>query len=572
MLMEVIALATIATGGLILGKSSSSKKKTQEEKTQEAVEQAVAQERARQEETWNQLDIEKAEEEMAADPRSSDFYFGDKTIAEDGKSFAYEYDAFYDYTKQTDGDPMFLKELQGSTMTPTTAARNFRVRFASPYLLVSKKRSTTVDGKKYCFVIGDRQDGKTKAKYFGIVPVAFKGSTTSARQAVVGDWREYGMMFEVFNPYPESMPLAKIVLKNISLGGKRATVLGGDTIESATCAGGLYNTTMTASSIYQAGTSIAYDCSKMTSTDAHYFDRYLSIPERDLTPEYEVSVNHSVPAQGSLLVFVRFPLSIVSRQFASIDSLVNNASKGATAAEALCGKYVSETFKYELCPGNYDSKTANALYDAYLGDLSKNREVEAVGNGRDYKDRGDFTRTDDVLFATYDNGVSNIRGFLINRMEDPGMPKDKSLEMSVVLCSDDKNYIPQGSARNSDGGYGGGDNNGVGGGCNTQFLAGAKGTDIPQSNSVHKLTISNSGAQKQTIDTDWTKGYVTSDSCAIGMNIKLKNIINYASKTAELLSNISEGDLSDDEFSYVDLFDFNIDNRTTSFGTKYTEE
>ena len=593
MLLEIGAVLTSIVGGVLLLKNSSAKKEEElnaqiatmqteheqeleqkEEEKQQAVEEAVIEEKQRQDEVFEQKEQDKADEKMSVDPRSGSLYFGDKSLTEDGKAFAVDYDPFYDYTdNDLQIDSTYLK---GSTTAYSSAAYAMRCRFVSPYMLVSDLKSTplTTNGGPVVKVIGDMRDGK----YSGLMPVVTNEQGT-ARRALFGAWREYGFMLEVFNPYDCSMPLYKMVLSKIKIGGETVNVLGGCTNsgyyhdESCTtdakgnnsCGAnhvkgyGNGNCDYASSAMYQFGSSLGWafitgDRTTHNANDGRSGLFYTPKVDTGLDKlEYEISFGQAVqiPAKSSKLFFIQIPLCKVENNLVLLKDFQWSKSK-STAAEAVCecnNNWLQ--YRYTSNPSKFDLTKAVNLYDTNLA----NKKV-----GRNTINRGNYGRCATLYLSLFDWDVDghDVSGFIVNQMSDPGIPNEKTMEFYVTLCSSDSVYTSAGSMKTS---------NGWGGGGNDQFKGNADVQRADLSTSTHRVVISNSAEIAKKQGSDYTQGFVTNNVASYafdtpwdneGSNIHMiAHTEDGATTGAEVLSLIAM-DCGDEELDYVVYDDNNI--------------
>ena len=591
MLLEVGAALSTIIGGVLLMKNSSAKKEAEMEQKmiamqethqqeleqkEEEKQQAVEEEQQRQDEVFEQKEQEKADEQRDNDPRSGSLYFGDKTLTEDGKAFAVDYDPFYDYT----GNYMQIDEeyLTGTKIAYSNAAYAMRCRFYSPYMLVSelKTTGTTKQGGYKCKIIGDLGD----SGYSGLMPVVTNEKGT-ARRALFGCWREYGFMLEVFNPYDVSMPLYKMVLSKIKIGGETVNVLGGFercAIHSNHCEQfreeygdcgidhpkyeGNSNNHFS-SAVYQFGSSLGMafetgDKVGFTDPDGRSGLFYkVRDGKTDFDKlEYEITFGKTVqiPAKSSKLFFIQIPLSKVETGMVLLKDF-EWAERTCSPAMALCdcrdnqGKNWAQ-YLYTTNPSGFDLNMANDVYDGNL----KNR-----GSGRKLVSRGDYTRCDTILLSLYDWACHDVCGYIVNEMKDPGMPNEKTMEFNVTLCSADDTYISAGSLKNAQGGFGGGGSAQFDGTATPRVTSGATST--------HSIVISNSAPTVKEQGTDYTQGFVTKDVAALAFNQNWDgggeyshNIAHWiygAQKGKELLSEIAMY-CDDEDIEYEIYYDHSL--------------
>lgn len=592
MLLEIGAVLTSIVGGVLLLKNSSAKKEEElnaqiatmqteheqeleqkEEEKQQAVDEAVIEEKQRQDEVFEQKEQDKADEQMSVDPRSGSLYFGDKSLTEDGKAFAVDYDPFYDYTdNDLQIDSTYLK---GSTTAYSSAAYAMRCRFVSPYMLVSDLKSTplTTNGGPVVKVIGDMRDGK----YSGLMPVVTNEQGT-ARRALFGAWREYGFMLEVFNPYDCSMPLYKMVLSKIKIGGETVNVLGGctnngyyhdgscttDAKGNNSCGAnhvkgyGNGNCDYASSAMYQFGSSLGWafitgDRTTHNANDGRSGLFYTPKVDTGLDKlEYEISFGQAVqiPAKSSKLFFIQIPLCKVENNLVLLKDFQWSKSK-STAAEAVCecnNNWLQ--YRYTSNPSKFDLTKAVNLYDTNLA----NKKV-----GRKTINRGNYGRCATLYLSLFDWDVDghDVSGFIVNQMSDPGIPNEKTMEFYVTLCSSDSVYTSAGSMKTS---------NGWGGGGNDQFKGNADVQRADLSTSTHRVVISNSAEIAKKQGSDYTQGFVTNNVASYafdtpwdeGSNIHMiAHTEDGATTGAEVLSLIAM-DCGDEELDYVVYDDNNI--------------
>lgn len=590
MLLEVGAALSTIIGGVLLMKNSSAKKEAEMEQKmvemqeahqqeleqkEEEKQQAVEEEQQRQDEVFEKKEQEKADEQMDNDPRSGSLYFGDKSLTEDGKAFAVDYDPFYDYT----GNYLFIDKeyLTGSNISFNNAAYAMRCRFVSPYMLVSELKTTgkTEQGGYKCKIIGDLRNGK----YSGLMPVVTNEKGT-ARRALFGCWREYGFMLEVFNPYEKSMPLYKMVLSKIKIGGETVNVLGGcvdkgfyhydscdtDSEGNNTCGAshlkksGNGNHDYYSSAVYQFGSSkgMAFE----TGDDIGFSDPdgrsgiFYKVRKSMFDElEYEITFGEivQIPAKSSKLFFIQIPLSKVETGMVLLKDF-EWAERTCSPAMALCdcrdkqGKNWARYY-YTTYPAGFKSDEANDVYDGHL----KNR-----GSGKNLVSRGDYGRCETLLLSLYDWAYNDVCGYIVNEMKDPGMPNEKTMEFNVTLCSHDSTYTSAGSLRTSDDGWGGGEN--------AQFLGVSETRVTSLATSTHSIVISNSAPMEKKQGTDYSQGFVTKDVAAMAFNQQWDMGSNFhmiahtddgASSAAEILSNIAMY-CEDEDLDYLIYDDHNI--------------
>ncbi len=516
MIIEIGAALSSIIGCVLLMKNSTAKK-------EEEIKQAVEAEQQRQEEVFEQREQEKADEQMANDPRSGSLYFGDKSLTEDGKSFAVEYDPFYDYTDNAmQIDEVFL---EGSKTSYTNAAYAMRCRFVSPYMLVSdlKSTGTTASGGFRAKIIGDMRDGA----YSGLMPVVTDEKGT-ARRALFGCWREYGFMLEVFNPYDVSMPLYKMVLSKIKIGGETVNVLGGCTNQGYyhnkscktnekgenTCGTnhlkdfGHQYCNYASSAMYQFGSSLGMAFE--TGDNVGFSDPngrsgifYKVKGDTDFDKlEYEISFgkNVQIPAKSSKLFFIQIPLCKVETGMVLLKDYLWS-ERECSPAMAICDCRDKNglnwsSYNYTTDPVNFDLPKAQ---DLYIKNLAPKRN----------NNRGGYGMCDSLCLSLFDWGELCVCGYIVNEMKDPGMPNEKTMEFNVTLCSSDDVYTSAGSMRT---------HKGWGGGANAQFKGTASVTATPLATSTHSITISNSAPTAKEQGTDYTQGFVTKDVTALAFN------------------------------------------------------
>lgn len=589
MLLEVGAALSTIIGGVLLMKNSSAKKEAEMEQKmvemqeahqqeleqkEEEKQQAVEEEQQRQDEVFEKKEQEKADEQMDNDPRSGSLYFGDKTLTEDGKSFAVDYDPFYDYT----GNYMQIDEeyLTGTKIAYSNAAYAMRCRFYSPYMLVSelKTTGTTKQGGYICKIIGDMRNGA----YSGLMP-AVTNTKGTARRALFGCWREYGFMLELFNPYDVSMPLYKMVLSKIKIGGETVNVLGGcvnngyyhnrgcdtDSKGKNTCGAkhlkkfGNGDCDYTSSAVYQFGSSLGMSFEtgdKIGFTDPNGRSGIFYKVRDGKTDfdklEYEICFGETIqiPAKSSKLFFIQIPLSKVESGMVLLKDFAY-AERTCSPAMALCDCKDNrgenrEKYLYTTYPAGFNGDRANELYNQVLADK---------GSGKKRISRGDYGRCETILLSLYDWGDNGVDGYIVNEMKDPGMPNEKTMEFNVTLCSADDTYISAGSLKNTQGGFGGGGS--------AQFAGTATPRVTSGATSTHSIVISNSAPTVKEQGTDYTQGFVTKDVAALAFNQNwdggstvVHNIAHTedgASLASEILSEIAM--YCDDENLDYELYD-----------------
>ncbi len=592
MLLEVGAALSTLIGGVLLMKNSSAKKEAEMEQKmiamqethqqeleqkEEEKQQAVEEEQQRQDEVFEQKEQAKADEQMDNDPRSGSLYFGDKTLTEDGKAFAVDYDPFYDYT----GNYLNIDEeyLKGSKTAYSNAAFAMRCRFYSPYMLVSelKTTGTTKQGGYQCDIIGDMRNGV----YSGLMPVVTKEKGT-ARRALFGCWREYGFMLEVFNPYDTSMPLYKMILSKIKIGGETVNVLGGcvgngyyhsggcdtDSAGNNTCGAnhlkkfGNGNCDYASSAVYQFGSSLGMafetgDNVGFSDPDGRSGIFYkVKDGKSDFDKlEYEISFGEAVqiPAKSSKLFFIQIPLSKVEIGMLLLKDF-SYSTRTCSPAMALCdckderGENWSR-YSYTTYPVGFKNDRANELYNQMLADK---------GSGKNRISRGNYGRCETILLSLYDWGENCVDGYIVNEMKDPGMPNEKTMEFNVTLCSSDSTYISAGSLKNSKGGWGGGGSD--------QFKGISTSIVTPLATSTHSIAISNSAPSVKEQGTDYTQGFVTKDVASIAFDQQwdmgsnthmIAHTEDGASLASEILSEIAMC-CGDEDLEYELYDDHNI--------------
>lgn len=579
MLLEIGALLSSIVGGVLLLKNSSAKKEEElnnqiatmqteheqeleqkEEEKQQAVDEAVSEEKQRQDEVFEQKEQDKADEQRSVDPRSGSLYFGDKSLTEDGKAFAVDYDPFYDYTDNDLG--LDAEDLATTSGSFYTAAHAMRCRFVSPYMLVSELRNTN-DGmpKIYMHVIGDLLNNK----YCGLSPFVTNESGT-ARRALFGAWREFGFMLEVFNPYEDKMPLTKIVLSKIKIGGQTVNVLGGNLV------GDFHTATEThkrwSSAIYQFGSSqgFAFETGDNigfgdpNGRSGYFYKLKGDMPEL----EYEVSFGSEVWIDGksSKLFFIQIPLSRVETGCVLLKDFSRFSSPKSSAAECLCTcNDINFNWLYTSNPNKFDLEQANTLYDQNLANMPSLPKSK-----KSYRNKGNFGRCATLLLSLFDWGAKDgqgVTGYIVNEMFDPGMPNEKTMEFNVTLVSSDDSYKSAGRIKRVDGGWGGG--------FADQYDSTAKCQAVQGATSTHPLKISCSAELSKKQGTDYKSGFVTPNVCSIAFGKDWDNgstgfdPVHYiehgsvgASNAVEILSEISSI-CGDEELDYQIYDDCNIE-------------